>query len=509
MNPNQDPYRQNPTPEPTRPTGIYSADPTDHVQHHTVGRTMKMVRRTGLGLLILGIIAATGYGANLMGKAIQEGNEQLAIIQAIDEAKIYRGDGADILKIVAPEVEQTCPEGYDKSGEGDNVSCLKEETSVVSAKNYSCPSGFASSGEGSGLQCSKVVGGSPETVAATQISSCPDGYQSNGGKCSKTEQVPQKTIVYSCPEGTQKSGTEKTTQCSITTTETAGASTSCPGGFAVSGGSCLRNVAAANNPTYSCPAGYTVTGTKCSKIVNKVATSSIGCASATATLLGPTGPCGIKKYGANVIFSCPSGQFKSGQWCAVKGIMKAGSSCPAGTPMGTSAFCNVVFDATPVAHFSCPGGGSLAGDRCKSTSALIYSCPAGFALAGTGCSKSNITYKNVIVSEGCASDFTKAGDKCEKVTTVGAQSSYKCADSSYTLAGTSCSRVVGGQKTTAQPAVSYACGEGYTTSGSGETMQCTKKVTKTEAAQVGYKCAEGLLKRQTGATVDCVEIAKD
>lgn len=237
--------------------------PPQKATKHIYGHQKK---RTGLGMRL----AVTFFGLLLIGGVgylgmtlINTGEEKIAsTLQVAWGDPLYEGDGSDILKIVSPKSEYTCPEGYGETGTKENPTCSKTIVKTKSPINYSCPKGYTKSSEGGSTKCSKIVGGTKVAVAAKSVFSCAKGYTKSGGgasaKCLKT-QTSKPTKSYSCVADYLLTGDGKESRCVKSDSSQGPVNGSCPGGYAAYGSgvstACKRFKAINTSTTYSCPKG--------------------------------------------------------------------------------------------------------------------------------------------------------------------------------------------------------------------------------------------------------------
>jgi RHS repeat-associated protein len=190
-------------------------------------------------------------------------------------------------------------------------------------------------------------------IGAVYTYSCPAGqtFIAANKTCQSSATVPAQVTSYSCSAGTLSGSS-----CSVTTTNQANVSYSCPAGQSLSGSNCTQTntVTQSATPSYSCPAGYSLAGSTCSTTTTSSAAPVYGCP-AGYTLTGTT--CGTSTtttIAATPVYSCPSGGSLSGSTCTVV-------TATAGTPT-----------------FGCPNGGTLSGGNCtnvggvSSTTAYVY-----------------------------------------------------------------------------------------------------------------------------------------
>ncbi len=369
----------------------------------------------------------------------------------------------------------TCPSGFTQNG----TKCTKSYTAtyVAGNTNYSCPSG----GTLNGTKCTIT-----QNASASTTYTCPAGYSKNGSSCYKVYSATPKT-TYSCPSG----GTLSGTKCYTTSSYNATPSTSYGGWVsngtryytssnqaytgttsklvyagAVSGAVCgspcgnkgiwykytyyTRSV----STKYSCPNGGNLSGTKCTK------SSSYNASASTS-------------------YSCPNGGTRNGTNCTLNANATATTtySCPSGYTKNGST-CTKTYDASSSStggSYTCPNGGTLSGTTCTITqdATLVsggktYTCPTGYTLSGTKCLYQISATPTDIYDYTCPAGYTAEGTgantKCYKIATT---TKYYCEDSSATLNGTKCTKVIKGS------VKYYTCPTDYAVSGD----KCVKQST--------------------------------
>ena len=330
------------------------------------------------------------------------------------------------------------------------------------------------SGAVSGASCGSPCGNSGiwykysyYTRDKSTTKTCPDGYSRDGSTCTKkTTTSANKKTTYSCPAGYSQNGTKCTKQ--NTTAATLKTVYSCPAGYSQNGTKCSKQTssAATGKTVYSCPAGYSQNGTKCSKSTKTTPTSK-------------------------TTYTCPNGYTQNG------------TKCTKGT---TSSY-----DATAKVAYSCSEG-VLEGKECKvttkATEKTSYSCPAGYSQNGTKCTWTYVATKEegqgayVCPNGGVLSDKTCIITKpAEEVT---GEKTYECPEGSSLEDGKCVYKV----QATAKVAYGYTCPDGYTKSGEGESIVCSKLVNKegiyycedASAILNGDKCLKNVDGQITGYT---------
>lgn len=301
---------------------------------------------------------------------------------------------------------------------------------------------------------------------------------------------------------------------SMTYSNFAANTTSCPAGYTLSANMCTLTSNTVNPVTlvYTCPAGQTLSGTTCTFTTQSAATPNYACPSGY-TLLGST--CSIlSTVGGAPVYGCPSGSWLSftdgGPMVCSNGtrnytdLIVVGYSCPSGyTSSGPSCYKNIT-TAASIASYFCPAGQVLSGSTCTLTSVSSaaasnatpsYVCPSGYTLSGTSCN--NSTSLGATPNWGCPAGTTLgmpdggpaacyAGSHGDIITPL-VILSYSC-PSGYILSATACSRTL----SVAATIDSYSCPVGRNLVGTGCVLP--------GAVFVGYACAVGQLNGNT-----CIE----
>ena len=168
---------------------------------------------------------------------------------------------------------------------------------------------------------------------------------------------------------------------------------------------------------------------------------------------------------------------------------------------------NCIKTTTDTKDAVCPSGYTGNGTNCKktTTSTQDATCPTGYTGNGTNCVK--ITTEDSTVYDASKTLIrtytTKECDTCSTVRhyvyRITSTKSYQCADSTWTLSGTTCTK----KTTSTKP---YQCSDStYTLSGT----KCTKTTTDTKPATKSYYCTEGKLVGTKCLTTDQkIETAK-
>jgi hypothetical protein len=264
-----------------------------------------------------------------------------------------------------------CPSGYvNQSGE-----CRR----VVNA-SQSCPSGYVNDGDGT---CSDFD--------STNISSCPSGSVLFGGSCYPRQPASRICTLgtlnssnlcvtpasYSCPFSPNRytcfgrravGATPELVgdQCVVTDPEHCGggwsqtspATATCPAGFSLTSGSCVRQ------PSLNCPSGYTLNGSDCRR---NSANYSIGSCPTGFTRNNANGNCERTRH-ASVSYSCSSGyNIYQTNRCLSNTQTNTVGSCASGFALNISnGNCERTLE---ISIFSvCNNGFSNVGDACQSNS---------------------------------------------------------------------------------------------------------------------------------------------
>jgi len=425
-----------------------------------------------------------------------------------------------------------CPSGYTESGSGSSMTCYKTETtSRLSNTTYYCPSGYTESGSGYNMTCYKTV---PLTTLSNTTYYCATGYdriEDGAGNvtCSKTDPLtPTSTTTYSCPSGYTKSGSGSSTKCTKTVEVSSVATTtySCSTGYKCNNWDksdshkhCVVNHGAPS----ACPSGYVNNGSNC--IESSVYECNTPYAPADCIASKKTKP-----------FICAQGTLFQGNEYSEDNYLigncfsyyspdsKTTYSCPSdatsSTGSGSSLKCYKEVETTPTSKttYSCPSGttsstGSGTSLKCYKTtygsklSSTTYSCPS-----------------NATSSTGSGSSL-----KCYKTETTSnlSNTTYYC-PSGYTESGSGSSMTCYKTETTTRLSnTTYYCPSGYTESGSGSSMTCYKtvytqnqsssyyycpsgtlysnecEITSSYSAYTGYKCPSGYTASGSGVNMTC------
>lgn len=418
----------------------------------------------------------------------------------------------------------TCPSGYTKNGN----KCTKDgNTSTINATVNYFEDSIGIEKAKTNTTGSYVVYADPLTKSGALT--CPNGYTSNGTQCYKTYNASSSTTsgAYTCPAGYTLSGT----QCYkiYSATYNSGSSSySCPTGYSLSGSTCYKTYNAtykaggtsytcpygslsgtncvypasykSGNTTYSCPNGGTLSGTQCIKYdyTSASASTTYGNWYQVTTYSGARRTTytneteklvdnGITyKYTCSVISQCPV-KAAYYNYTLYRRNKNTSYKCSTGT-LTSDNRCQINKSYTATAStskgsYSCPNGGSVnSSNNCvyaatKNSGSGSYSCPSGGTLNGSSCvinTSANKTSGNGSYS--CPSGGTLSGTNC-KITqnaTKGNGSTVLSCPFGGTLSGSKCTTYTDGSK-----ASEYYCPAGYTNSGSGASMTCSKKVTGT------------------------------
>ncbi len=373
----------------------------------------------------------------------------------------------------------TCPSGYTKSMNGNNVICVKGNQTTINATKkttYTCPEGYTKSGSGANVIC---VAEKNKTTSLI----CPDGYTNQNGTCTKQSTGNKvETTDFTCPSGYTKSGSGAATKCTRTVagSATESANPICPSGYNQSGSGssikCTKTVSGSTTQSaksvfsyYSCSSGTNLGNGKCRHystsryyitVYKYYGATYNGCSYSGAYTSTCTGSGCVSKYykyycskqssydtNASAIYKCPSGYSASGS-----------------VGYGTTCYKTVPTTSTQSANPVCPSGynqsGSGSSIKCTKTVSTNKDettnaiCPTGYTknIDGTNCTR-NVTVpttdtKDMICPEG----FTRSGNTCTAKETL---------------------------KKNATKNTEYICPSGYTKFGIGPDSKCTKGSTST------------------------------
>lgn len=399
----------------------------------------------------------------------------------------YTSNGIQCVKtynasVVSSSGQYTCDSGYTLSG----TKCYKTYSATYNsgAISYTCPSGYTLSG----TTCYKSYNASYQSGATSYY--CPNGGVLQGTKCVYTASYKAGTTTYTCPYG-NKSGTN----CIYTpSTSTGSTNYTCPYGT-VSGSNCIYKATATSSygawyvvQTYSQTTTMATYSNATEKLVYNGITYKYTCGTPS---LCPTKAAyyNYTKYRRNVTtnYSCPYYNAKSDGngncvFAATKSTTGGGQYCPYYNATLTNGSC--VFAATKstsAGTYYCPYGGNLSGttqcsyNASKSTGSGKYYCPNGGTLNNTTCVISiAATKKTGTGSYTCPSGGELNGSICKITINAkkGQGSTVLSCPYGGTLSGSKCTNYLDGVSTTV-----YYCPSGYTTSGSGASTTCYKKVT--------------------------------
>ena len=413
-----------------------------------------------------------------------------------------------------------CPTGYTSNG----TNCVKNYNATIlsSSGQFTCPSGYTLSG----TKCFKSYSATYNSGSITY--SCPSGYTRSGTTCYKsyTASYQSGTTSYYCPNV----GTLQGTQCVYTASYKAGTTKyTCPYGN-VSGTNCVYPASTSSGSTgYYCPIG-TQSGSNC--IYKATNNPSYGAWYEVKTYYGTNkmteystateklvfnsskmdytcsnhSACPVMAehfqytlYRRSVIsnYTCPSyGARSDGNgnciYAATKTTSGGGKYCPHG---GNVSGNNCVYAATKTTTggtYYCPYTGTLNSStkKCtysasKSSGSGRYYCPNGGTLNGKTCVISTpATKKSGNGKYTCPQGGDLSGSTCiiSSSANRGNASTVMSCPYGGSLSGSKCTNYLDGVSTTV-----YYCPSGYTTSGSGSNITCSKKVTSNSS----YYCKNG------------------
>ena len=484
---------------------------TTYYQHKKAVTTTKKVYTCPSGYKLNGTKCTKGTtGATIDATPVYNPDQTIVV-----DAKVVTEGQKEYVNPVKTKVrtDYTCPTGYTLNGSY----CIKyiDATEHQGGNSYTCPSGFTQNG----TKCTKSY--TATYVAGGTSYTCPSGGTLNGTKCTITQNASAST-TYTCPAGYSKNGSS----CYKVYNASASTKYSCPNGGSLSGTKCVSS--SSYNATASTSyGGWRAAGTRYYTSANKAYTGTTSKLEYNHKVNGATcgSPCGNSgiwysytyytrsastKYScpnggslsgtkcvksssynavANTTYSCPSGGTRSGNTCTLTATATANTtySCPAGyTKNGSS--CVRTYDAsknTGAGQYTCPSGGTLSGTTCTITqdATLVpggktYTCPTGYTLSGNKCLYQISATPTDIYDYTCPTGYTAEGTgvntKCYRIATT---TKYYCEDSSATLNGTKCTKVVKGS------VKYYTCPTDYAVSGD----KCVKRSTITIDATVTTK----------------------
>lgn len=369
-----------------------------------------------------------------------------------EEGFSFDGAGAVCAAVTKAPAEQNCPVGFNpKNNECKKVEEVKAEVS--------CPGGFERQDDScvkiSTVPASKCALGHPDEsgncfqrveVQPKKEFSCPGsripqmcGMESGFGfKSWKANYDDEKLSVAqqeaACQSYTRDTPLYKFTPISENTyCSAAGEPSSGPGYHCVgSGTQYCRDVTDAKHrssneeystkisTTYSCPAGFSLSGGLCIK--------------------------------EDVVSVCPTGwAFENGQ-CAISTSIELNTICPAGYVADGEVCKYIEFEPF---EYLCPAGQTLRGTTCFATNESgPYTgdgCPEGEVVFGGSCQKTEVEPP----SQQCPSGYELTDNTCKKTTVDSA--SYTCGtDPTWSLQSTTCWRIVTEPSLTECPDGSWA-----------------------------------------------------
>jgi len=120
------------------------------------------------------------------------------------------------------------------------------------------------------------------------------------------------------------------------------------------------------------------------------------------------------------------------------------NTCPGGGSLvGGLCVSSSSYPATPSTTYSCPGGGSVSGSTCNlpgtsyaATPTTTYSCPSGGTRSGSTCTVAASTYSATPTTTYSCSSGNLSGSSCVSTFTTSATPHYSC--SAGSLSGASC-----------------------------------------------------------------------
>lgn len=193
--------------------------------------------------------------------------------------------------------------------------------------------------------------------------------------------------------------------------------------------------------------------------------------------------------------------------------IKGSYYCPENYALNENKKCQKTIESIDAkVTYVCKKGYKLAGDLCVSEDVKEIEnkleCLDGFTLKGQKCER--VESADAYATFKCPSGYVSSGEQCVTVTNQPANETYKCEDSSYTMNGTVCSKVV---NKTLEPSIKYECNSGGTLNGTMceyvespsykwfYSQSCSKgtldykdmKCHYTESAKQTYTCTQGNL----------------
>ena len=274
--------------------------------------------------------------------------------------------------------------------------------------------------------------------------SCPSGYSMADGSCvrSNTETI-NATPVYSENYTAHENAKEKTGSSYRVYTDPIkieGTSTYYCTEGTLSGNKCIIYTSKATST--GCPSGYTASGNYCYKYANQSSTTT---------------------------YSCPSGYTKSGSGSSTTCYKTTSAStsssytCPSGYTKSGSGSSTTCYKSTPVTSnttTSCPTGYSKSGSQCVKTSTANKTYSAwGNPTSTYQTFTKESTYTNELSKKVLVGTGTKAGKTIYTYSTYTRTSYYTCATG--TLSGTTCYSYANPTSST-----TTSCPSGYSKSGS-------------------------------------------
>jgi len=312
-----------------------------------------------------------------------------------------------------------------------------------------------------------VANNGPSPVQCTvpiTAGQCPGGYTLSGDSCVSTVTA---STSYSCPAGYTLNGST----CSIQATQTATTNDYCPAGYTLNGSTCSNSVPA--NTSYSCPATYTLSGSTCSKTVTTNTTSTYSCPAGytfNGTLCTRTESV-PRLSRLRTAGECNDGGSFTRALCRKKSAYYCPTATPAYSPSGvwyadTVPLCTRTLTTGGTREDTCPPGYTQNGTTCSTTAntgaTSLYQCPTGYVLNGSNCQISFTASRSYT----CPSGYTLSGTTCSTVSNSNATALYQC-PTGYSLSsnGSLCTRSVAAT-------FSYICPANTTPFGTGINTMC-------------------------------------
>ena len=315
--------------------------------------------------------------------------------------------------------------------------------------------------------------------------SCPYGYTMANGSCIKTDTVsvnatPRYSENYTAHEPA-KENTGSSYKVYTDPIVTPGTTSYYCNEGTLSGNKCIIYTSKAT--TSGCPTGYTASGNYCYKYADKVTTSTLTC------------PSGYTKSGSGSSMTC---------YKTTTATSTSSKSCPSGyTQSGSGSSMKCYKTTAATTSTSCPTGYSKSGSRCVKTSTANKTYTAwGNPTSTYQTFTKESTYTNELEKKVLVGTGTKAGKTIYTYSIYKRSYTYTCATG--TLSGTTCYSYVDLNSVTTCPSgyvksgstcylytdpvtsSSTSCPSGYTKSGSTCYLYTNPVTTTTTSCPSGY-----------------------